>query len=112
MKNTSIDLKNINLKSLGPLLLEALQKSSRYAGLMFFVLVAGVYGFVILRINTLSTIQPGADGSNTSSASTTEKPATIPKIDPKVVRQLEALKDNSVNVQTLFERARDNPFRE
>ncbi len=109
MKNTSIDLKNINLKTLGPLLLEALQKSSRYAGLMFFVLVAGVYGFVILRINTLSNIQPGADG--TSSVST-EKPATIPKIDPKVVKQLETLKDNSVNVQTLFERARDNPFKE
>lgn len=102
-----INLKDLNLKSLGPQLLDVAKKLGRYAGILFFVLVAGVYGFVVMRINSLSSLQPSSDQINTQS-----KAASIPKIDPKVVQQLESLKDNSVNVQTLFEQARDNPFQE
>lgn len=99
--------KDINLKNLAPQLLAAGQRLTRYAGIMFFLLIAGTYGFVLYRINSLAEIQPSeADVSAQAPA------APIPKVDPKVVRQLETLKDNSVNVQTLFDDARGNPFRE
>lgn len=102
-----INLKDLNLKSLGPQLMAAGKQLSRYAGILFFVLVAGVYGFVVLRINSLSSVQPSQD-----QVSTQAKATAIPKIDEKVVQQLESLKDNSENVQTLFDQARDNPFQE
>lgn len=102
-----INLQDLNLKALGPQLLAVGKQLSRYGGILFFVLVAGVYGFVILRISSLSNVQPSADQVTTQAKST-----AVPKIDEKVVQQLEALEDNSVNVQTLFDQARDNPFQE
>ena len=77
----------------------------RYAVILFFVLVAGVYAFVVLQINTLSNAQPSQADIDAQTKST-----TLPRIDPKIAEQLEQLEDNSVNVQTLFEQARNNPF--
>jgi hypothetical protein len=99
--------KELNVKDLGPQLLAAFQKLNRYAGILILLLVAGVYGFVLLRINQLSNVQPSESDISAQSAS-----ATIPKVDPHVVNQLESMKDNSVNVQTLFDQARGNPFSE
>ncbi len=98
---------DIDLKALGPQLRKLATGSLRYTGIMFFVLVAGVYGFVLFRINTLSSAQP-----TDSDISAQTKTTAIPKIDPKVVQQIQDLKDNSTNVQTVFEQARDNPFQE
>ena len=98
---------NLNLKTLGPQLLAVAQKLNRYTGLFFFVLIAGIYGFVVLRINTLADVQPTSDDISAQAPA-----ASIPKIDPKVVKQLETMKDNSVNVKTLFQDARNNPFQE
>lgn len=106
MKNKDINI-NLDLKHLGPQLLAATQKLSRYVGMFFFLLVAGVYGFVLFRISTLNNIQPSGDDVSAQAAAT-----SIPKVDPKIVKQLETLKDNSVNVQTLFDEARQNPFQE
>lgn len=104
MKNKNVDL---DLKNLGPQLLGMLHKLGRYAGILFFLLVAGVYGFVILRISSLSNTQPSTDDVTVQAGS-----VSIPKVDPRVVKQLEALKDNSTSVHTLFEAARQNPFQE
>lgn len=96
---------SINLKTIRPLLGKALGVTSRYASISFFLLIACVYGFVIMRINTLSNIQPSQSDIDAQSKST-----AIPRVDPKVAEQLESLEDNSVNVQTLFDQARNNPF--
>lgn len=100
---------DIDLKAIGPFARQAVSASLRYGGILFFVLVALVYGFVIFRINTLSNAQP-TDGD--ISATAQSKSTAIPAIDPKVVQQLQDLKDNSTNVQSLFDQARDNPFNE
>ena len=99
---------DINLKSLAQVAKKSFRVVLGYAGILFFVLLAGVYGFVILRINTLSNAQPTDSDVSAQSA----KATAIPHIDPAVVEQLESLRDNSTNVQTLFEQARDNPFQE
>lgn len=102
MKNQDLNLKNIGpqFAALGP-------KLARYAPIFFFVLIAGVYGFVLMRINTLASIEP-----NPEDVDSQVKASSVQKIDQRVARQLESMKDNSVNVQTLFDKARENPFRE
>ena len=64
-----------------------------------------LYGFVLLRINSLSNAQPSPE-----SVTSQVKAARVPRIEQSVVNQLESLHDNSVNVQTLFNETRSNPF--
>jgi len=85
-------------------LTDYLPKFVRYLPGLFILLLLSIYGFVFFQINALSNKTP----SSTSSTQT----AHIPKIDPKLVEQLQSLQDNSTSVQTLFDQARDNPFQE
>jgi hypothetical protein len=82
-----------------------LQSSRRYNFIVFLVFVALLYGFVLLRINTLSSSQP-----STNAVSSQVQAAQIPHIDQSVVNQLQSLQNNSVSVQALFNQARSNPF--
>ena len=102
MKNSKL---NINLKSL-PILLDAIVAFvSRYAIILFFVLLVAIYGFVLLKINSLSNAQPSG-----TAVTSQAKTVAIPQIDPTVVKQIQNLQDNSVSVQALFNQARTNPF--
>jgi hypothetical protein len=64
-----------------------------------------LYGFLLLRISDLANMQPSQD-----SVTSQVKAARLPHIDPAVVKQLHSLQDNSVNVQSLFDQVRNNPF--
>jgi hypothetical protein len=77
----------------------------RYRLAAFIVFVVLIYSLILFRIHTLSTAQPTAD-----QVSSQVKAARIPHIDQSVVQQLQSLQDNSVNVQALFNQARNNPF--
>lgn len=101
-KKGEIHLDMAAIKSLGGKILAGL---SRYAAILFLILIAGVYSFVILRINVLSNAQPSQSDIDAQTSST-----PVPRIDPAVAEQLQKLQDNSVNVQTLFDQARNNPF--
>ncbi len=82
-----------------------MDKARRFSMVGFVVFVALLYGFLFLRINSLNDIQPSSD-----SVTSQVKAAAVPHIDESVVKQLESLHDNSVNVRTLFNQARKNPF--
>lgn len=100
-------MKNLEVKSPLPALMQSLRKIRPYAGVALFLLLAAVYGFILLRINSLS--------NPTISDATVQEQAKakpVQRIDANAAKQLEALKDNSVNVQTLFEQGRTNPFDE
>ena len=82
-----------------------LVKLRRYSLVAFLVFVALIYGYLLLSINNLSNVEP------TDTAITEQvKAAKVPRIDEDVVKQLQSLQDNSVNVQALFNEARSNPF--
>lgn len=100
-------MKNLAIKSPLPALGRWLHVARLYLGVFVFLLLAGVYGFIVLQINTLSN--PVVDNSAVLSEA---KSSPTPRIDDEAAKQLEALKDNSVNVQTLFEQGRTNPFEE
>ena len=97
-------LKTAHLPSI---LSTALQHLNRYKVIVFLVIVAGVYGYILLQINSLSTAQPSVE--QVSSQATPIKSAHV---DKAVVTQLQRLQDNSVSVQALFDTARNNPFQE
>lgn len=102
MKN---DASTNTLAGLGKRLSGAGAKLRKYALVLFLVFVLGVYGLTVFRIHTLLTAEPSPD-----EVSSQVKANGIPKVDPKVVNQLQTLRDNSVNVQALFDQGRNNPF--
>lgn len=79
----------------------------RYAAVLFIILLIGVFGFVGYQIVAARSAEPG-DGDITAKI----QAAPTPHIDPNTVSQLQSLQDNSVNVKTLFDEARSNPFQE
>lgn len=96
-----------DVKSVLESLTGAVRRVARYRLPLFILIVAVVYGFVFLRINTLSNVQPTPE-----SIASQNNPIKKAHIDKTVVKQLQSLRDNSVNVQALFEQARNNPFQE
>ncbi len=97
--------KRLNLKSLVGKASIYLKKFRRYSFVLFVLFVAGLYGFVFFRINSLISTEP-SDAAVASHV----KAAHVPRIDKSVLGQLESLQDNSVNVKALFDEARSNPF--
>jgi len=77
----------------------------RYSMIIFIVFVVCLYGFVLIRVNSLSHAEPLATDVNQQI-----KAAAIPNIDQAVIKKLQSLQDNSVSVQSLFDQARSNPF--
>lgn len=106
MKNKDIEFK-LTKGSLTKSFAKFIRLVKPYIAVLFFLLIALAYGFVILRINALSKAEV-----DPSAVSEQVKASPTPRIDANAIKQLETLKDNSVNVQTLFEESRTNPFQE
>jgi hypothetical protein len=82
-----------------------IEKARRYSLVAFIVLICLIYGVVLFRFQTLRNAEPTPEA-----VSSHIKSARVPHIDEDIVKQLESLEDNSVNVQALFNQARRNPF--
>jgi hypothetical protein len=96
----------LSIKELPAQTAELLGRFKKYAVLAFIIVVAGVYGFLVFRINSMQSMLPASGGLQKGSVVAT------PHIDPSLVTQLQQLQDNSVSVKTLFDQARSNPFQE
>lgn len=104
-------MKDIDNTPRGPLLNNILSKAGkvflRYAAVLFIILLVGIFGFVGYQVVTARTAQP----SDADIAAKIQATPT-PHVDPNAVSQLQSLQDNSVNVKSLFDEARSNPFHE
>lgn len=100
MKSPELDLKAV--KTGASQFLHTLRK---YASVIIFLLLTGVYAYLIVQINTLSN--PTVDESLVLSQS---KTIPLPRLDEDAAKKLQSLEDNSVNVQTLFNQSRTDPF--
>lgn len=85
----------------------ALRFLKRYMVILFFIVFIGIYGFLVYRINALSSASPSED-------TVTEKLKTIqhPKVDQSSLDKIQQLQDQHIEVKSLFENARNNPFSE
>lgn len=102
MKNANLKL---NLSDLPAQLSGISRKVGAYKVFLFFLAVAALYGFIVWRINAFS---------NTPASQSEQTAQTVaqPHIDQATVAKIQSLQDNSVNVQALFDAARQNPFQE
>lgn len=102
MKNSDL---NIDLKNLGPAIGKFVKRLGAYSAIIFFLFVATLYGYIVWRIDVYGN-------APASQSEVNAKVATQPHIDPQVVQKIQDLQNNSVNVQSLFNQARENPFQE
>ncbi|HUP26303.1 MAG TPA: hypothetical protein VM124_01490 [Candidatus Limnocylindrales bacterium] len=79
----------------------------RYAVFVFVMLLLGIFGFFVLRINQYSRIEP-------SDEAVEEKLQAVqrPKVDQSALDKIQQLQDQNVQVHSLFDQARNNPFNE
>lgn len=91
------------LKKLSP----SLSTARHYLAFIVFLIFLLIYFGLVLRINQL-------DASNPTDMQITGqlKSVQTPKIDPATLTKIQQLKDQNVQVQTLFDQARNNPFSE
>ena len=94
-----------NIKQLKYTIVSLIIGLKRYSLIIFMVFVACLYGFILIRVNSLTHAEPLA-----TDVSEQVKAAAIPHIDQAIVKKLQSLQDNSVSVQSLFDQARSNPF--
>lgn len=97
----------LDVASLRELFGTVVQKIHRYSLVLFLVFVGALYALIVMQIGSLSNAQPSTDDIDKQ-----VNAAQLPRIDQSVVDQLKSLQDNSVNVQSLFNEARNNPFQE
>lgn len=83
------------------------KETVRLRVILFLVLLVALYGFIGLRIKTLANVQP-SESQVISKGSSTARP----HLDQAVVDKVRQLQESSATVQTLFDQARQNPFRE
>ena len=79
----------------------------RYAVFISIIVVLSIAVFFVFRINQYSRMEP-------SDQAVEDKLQTVqrPKVDQSVLNKIQELKDQNVQVQTLFDQARNNPFNE
>ncbi len=79
----------------------------RHRVILFIVVSAGVFGFMLHRINVLANIEP-------SQMQIDEKVQEVKrvKIDEDAIRQIQELEDRNITLEALFDNGRENPFQE
>lgn len=82
-----------------------LRMLNKFRVALFFIFVAIVYIYMFMQMNQAINQSPAAN-----QVSQSIPPGTSLRIDPTIISQLESLSNNSVNVQTLFNQNRNNPF--
>lgn len=93
----------IILAKLGPIL-EYIRK---YKTILIIVTVVSIFGFIFYRIGYFNSSEPSEDAIEEKL-----KTSQRPKIDKAIVEKLENLESQNIQVQSLFNQARENPFKE
>jgi hypothetical protein len=95
----------MNVKDIPAQLHRYVSKIKPYVPYMVILLIICTYGFMLLSIKSMANSEPSEDA-------VAERLSQIkqPKVDQSVVDKLQQLQDQNVQVQALFDQARDNPF--
>lgn len=79
----------------------------RYAVFIYMLIMFGIFGFLILRVNYYSQAEPTEEAIQ-------EKLQTAkrPKVDAAALDKIQQLQSQNIQVNSLFDQARKNPFNE
>ena len=79
----------------------------RYSGFTIFLVFAAIYTVLILRINSLSGASPTQNQINQKLGSVAQL-----TINQQALDKVQQLQSQNIQVQALFNQARNNPFSE
>lgn len=101
------DLSSLNIKQIPVYLKRFVNKSKKVMVPVFLLFVLGVNGFLIFRINQYSSQEPSPE-------QIAEQQDTIKRIviDESAIDKILELEKRNIAVKSLFEKARDNPFKD
>lgn len=79
----------------------------RYSVFILVIITLIIVSFFVFRINQYSNVEP-------SDTNISEKLKTVqrPKIDKAILDKIDRLQGQNIQVQSLFDKARNNPFSE
>lgn len=99
-----MNLNNISLKNLQPLV----DGVKRFRFIFFLSLFALMYAYLLITISQLTTAAP------TQTEVETQMQASVKRlrVDEEAVQSMLRLEEENIEVQGLFEEARENPFAE
>lgn len=97
----------LSLETLLPKIRPYLTFAKKYAGFLFTLAFLGVYLFLVQNIGHLIQDEPSQ-----SAIDSKLKPVNQLKIDQDAVKKITDLESQNVEVKSLFEQARQNPFTE
>lgn len=87
--------------------LATLQYAKKYASFIFLITFLAIYVYQVNRIGHLIQDDPPQ-----SAVDSKLKPVSQLKIDENSIKQITELESHNIEVKTLFEQARQNPFTE
>ncbi len=98
---------NLEVKDILPLIKQSAKSIQRYLPIILIVGLCSVYILFVYRINSLAQADP-------EESALTEKLLEVkrPKIDESAIDTMLRLEERSVEVKSIFEQARENPFAE
>jgi hypothetical protein len=77
----------------------------RYDVIIFIILVGLVFGFMTLKIANYSDKEPTSDQVDERKNS-----LRVVKLDDTAVQKIQQLEDQNINIESLFNNGRANPF--
>lgn len=98
---------NIDSKKIIAKIQSYLSFLKRYVVFIYVVAVLFMFSFFVFRINQISRLEP-TDQDVEAKLQNVQRP----KIDQTVIDKIEQLKSQNIEVQSLFDQARNNPFNE
>lgn len=98
---------NLEVKDLPAKIMPLLDKARSYIGFLVVLLILGAFGFVVVQIRNYATIEPTEDAITEQLQGISSS-----RIDEDAVEAVRNLEETNVDVKTLFDEARDNPFQE
>ena len=97
--------KSFNFSEIKEQVSEVVQLLNKNKLYIFILFVALTYGYIYIKMKSADSASP-----DIAQVQVIANPLAGTKINAQVVQQIQSLQNNSVNVQTLFQNARNNPF--
>jgi len=101
MKDIKIDFISIKKK-----LAKWQSRFSNHYAFVGVMIVLLIYLFTVWQIRSLAIAEPTPEQEGSAEV------VSLPKIDEEAIKQIQALEQNSPQVRSLFDAARNNPFNE
>lgn len=98
---------NADIKKIPTTLLALLSKLSRYIVIIFILSVLALYGYLILHVSSLTQ----AEIDQTEVLERLQATRRT-QVDQRAVDRIVLLQDQNVQIESIFEEARENPFSE